>query len=235
MNEELIKNFIINNQNMKAKDIAKYLNITIYQVYNRRKRYGITNHLNQEFILNDIQKQILYGGKLGDGNFKLNGSNHYYRECHSIKEKEYLLWKYEKLYDFTTKKIFHISKRKESQSDQIGFQTKNSSSFSKIANMTIEEIISNLNELGFLIWLLDDGWISGNHICISPGTLTYEQINLIINKIKEITGIEIHIIGIKRIDLSIPSQYNKKIKELIDKYFDKEIDVIIKKIKPLRL
>lgn len=51
-------------------EIANIVGVTLHQVYEVRKRYNLTNKQNQIFVFNDLQKQILLGGKLGDGNFK---------------------------------------------------------------------------------------------------------------------------------------------------------------------
>ena len=70
--------------------------VTLNQVYDLRRKLNITQKQNPQFELNDIQIQLLLGGKLGDGNFKPNGKlGCYYRESHAEDELEYLTWKAE--------------------------------------------------------------------------------------------------------------------------------------------
>lgn len=142
----------------KAQNIADHLGISIHRVYNLAKKHNLTRKLNPVFDLSEVQEQIMLSGKLGDGNFKKNGSNYYYRETHSVRESDYLIWKYEQMKDTTTGKTYHHDRRAETQTDQISFQTRNSPSFAKYVEMSVVDTIEQLNELGIVLWCLDDGW-----------------------------------------------------------------------------
>ena len=101
--------------------------------------------------------------------------------------------------------------------------------------MDIDEVIDKLDELGIIIWLLDDGWIRKNSKVHSYGVstagFTDEQINRIIQKLDEF-GLSAHIIGTKK-ELSLCSVNNARIKEIAYKFFPKDMDIIKKKINDL--
>lgn len=220
---------------LKAQELADMFNVSINTVYNFAKKLKLTRQLNPVFKLTTEQHQIILGGILGDGNIKKNGSNHYYRECHAIGEKDYLIWKYQKLENITTGKLFDIPGRGYSQ--QIGFQTKNSSTFTEYANMERIDIIKGLDELGFIIWALDDGWFRSNSkvgcYAISRGSLNDEESNALLIKANQI-GLEMHCIGSSQ-DFSLTSKNNCRLKEITYKYFNKTLDIIEKKINRLKI
>ena len=58
-----------------------------------------------EFNIDEDVKQVLLGSLLGDGSLEINkgGKNAFYREIHSSKQKDYLLWKNQFLKIFNTK------------------------------------------------------------------------------------------------------------------------------------
>lgn len=222
---------LFNYRKVKTKEIAEKFNVSINTVYSKARALGVTKPLNPTFELTSIQRSIIIGGILGDGSFKKNGSNFYYRECHSIKEKDWLFWKFKHLYNVTTKNVYYYKARKETQNPQFGIQTVNSSTFNNYAKMNLKEALENLDELSFLVWLLDDGWHNKNNMYLSTGKLTNSEIKFAINKIKEVSGIIGHIIN----DGISFSGESDKIKKLADKYLKSDIDIYIKKIKPLHL
>lgn len=218
---------------IKAKDIATELNISINKVYKMAQEYSLTTSLNPIFDLNDIQHQILVSGKIGDGNFKKNGSNYYYREVHSVKEKEYLLWKYNQMGSTTTGKTYNHKRRKETQNDQISFQTRNSSVFTKYAEMTNSEAIGNMNELGLVLLALDDGWCrrytNSFGFAISVGGLNEDEQILLREKYESELQIQCKLHSRKSVTnnyISINSKESSKLLQSILKYFSKDTDII---------
>ena len=220
---------------VKAKELAEMFGVSINTIYNAAKNLKITQKLNPVFELTPEQHQIILGGILGDGNLKKNGSNHYYRECHAIGEQDYLKWKYSKLENLTTGKIFDIPER--GYSPQVGFQTRNSSTFSKYASMTKLEVIDELDELGFVIWALDDGWMKRNcksgGFGISHGALTDEEAHALIEK-AAMLGLSMHCVG-KSQDFTLNSENNARLKEMVYNHFDNNLDIVIKKINDLKI
>lgn len=220
---------------IKAKEIADMLGVSINTIYHAARSLKITQKLNPVFELTEEQNQIILGGILGDGNLKKNGSNYYYRECHAIGEKEYLTWKYSMLGNVTTGKIFDIPGR--GYSPQVGFQTRNSSTFTECAKKTLLEVIDELDELGFMVWALDDGWYRSNSKVgcygISRGNLNESEATALISKAAEL-GLSMHCIGIAG-DFSLVSSNNARLKEMAYKYFDESMDIIEKKINKLKV
>lgn len=190
---------------------------------------------NPEFTLTPKQHQIILGGIIGDGNLKKNGNNYYYRECHAIPEREYLEWKFNELGEVTTGHLQEIPARVPTQNPQVGFQTKCSPTFIKYAKLTKSEVISQMNELGVLIWMLDDGWLSknckNNLICIAKGTLTEEESNLMIDKLYE-CGLYASIQK-SRGDFRLYYANNRRIKDLTYTYLPRTMDIVEKKINGL--
>jgi len=201
-----------------------------------RRRYNLTDKHNPIFHLTSLQNQILLGGKLGDGNFKPNGQkNYYYRESHAEDEYEYLKWKSEMLGENILAKggIYKIKKGGFNVQQAYGFLTKTSPTFTRYAKMSIEETIDQLNEQGLIIYMLDDGWFSKHskygNFCISGGVLTLENLNQVCRKFEEYGISDVHIVGKKRLDISIPSKHNKKLFEIATSFIPMNTDIIHKK------
>lgn len=221
----------------RAKEISQKLNLPLSKVYKISRELGLNKKLNPTFEITDVQNQIILGGILGDGSFKKNGSNYYYRECHAIGEKDYLHWKFTKMYNLTTGKVYSLPSR-NGHSPQLGFQTVNSPSFHPYVQMTKSEVINNLTELGYLIWILDDGWCShrnqrSSNICVSSGTLTVEELNLLLKKGLELK-LDGSIIGCKEKAISFRKHNNHRIKEIALQFLSPFMDIMIKKINGLK-
>lgn len=221
---------------MKAQDIANILGINIHKVYKVASRLNLTSHLNPQLELTKEQHQIILGGILGDGSFKKNGHNYYYRETHAVGEKDYMLWKFNKLYNLTTKKTYDIPAR-NGANPQLAIQTVNSPVWQQYVEMPRYEVINALTELGYAIWMLDDGWICRKakacNISVAGGTLTDEELILLIAKGKEL-GLDGHIIGIKEKAITFLRHNNARVKEIMYSFFPKTLDIMIKKINDLR-
>lgn len=83
--------------------IAKEYGCSRQVMKSLREKFGIdaigkTDRINFKLSewFTDEQEQVLYGSMLGDGNIHLgrnNGDTARYKECHCLKQKEYLEWK----------------------------------------------------------------------------------------------------------------------------------------------
>lgn len=113
--------------------------------------------------LNNIQEAVVIGSILGDGNLSGNWSytNYRLKISHSIKQSEYILWKYEMLKDFVLTKPQVYEKTKS-----ISFRTISHNKFTefyklfysfgkKVIPRNIKELIKN--PLTIAIWFMDDG------------------------------------------------------------------------------
>ena len=186
--------------------------------------------MNKELFLTQKQEQILLSGKIGDGNFKRNGSNVYYRETHSVREKEYCKWKHDILIPNISKSGFHITDKRDGQ---WGFQTINSPTLRYYRSLSISETITKLDKFGLLVLILDDGWMSRNHLMLSTGKLSSDEIDLLLNQYYKEFGIKPHLVGIKRKDISF-SDCTEPLFPYFKSYFPNNIDVFEKKVKPFR-
>lgn len=196
----------------------------------------MTDKQNPVFVLNDLQEQILLSGKLGDGNFKKNGSkNYYYRENHAEDEKQYLEWKMNVLGKNIVAKrgLYKIKMSGYNQQQPYGFSTKTSPTFITYNNLSIPNTISKLDYRGLIMFMLDDGWFSNHskegNFCISGGNLTVKELEDICSKFDEYGINNTHVIGIKRNDICIPSKNNAKLYEMAISFIPKDIDIINKK------
>ena len=113
--------------------------------------------------MNDLQKALVIGSVLGDGNLSGNWSNTNFRLRigHSIKQTEYLLWKYEILSNFvlTKPKVYEKTK-------SISFRTISHAQFTEFYNIfyphgkkSVPKNISMMikNPITLAVWFMDDG------------------------------------------------------------------------------
>lgn len=222
---------------MKAKLIAERVGVTLNQVYEVFKRYKTTNKQNQEFELNEIQEQIILSGIIGDGRLKKNGKkNYYYSECHALQEFEYLQWKYKNLGNLTRFNAIYDKNIVNGQAEAKEFCTKTTPTLIKYVNMSKAQVMAQLNDLGLLLIVLDDGWRSQNskydriHVAMSSA----ENRTNFINRCQKVLGIEPYETGIKRVDVTISTKDCKKLLEVINKYNMFSLDVVSKKFLTLK-
>lgn len=162
--------------------------------------------------------------------------NYYYRESHAEDEKEYLEWKMNVLGDdiITSRGIYKIKKGGWNVQDQYGFSTRTSNTFAEYNNMRIHDVILKLDYRGLIMFMLDDGWISGHsknkHFVISGGNLSMENIEILCYQFKKYNINDVHIIGNKRLDLSIPKENNFKLYEMASSFIPTDIDIFKKKL-----
>jgi recombination protein RecA len=131
--------------------------------------------------LTEEQKEILYGGILGDGCIHLhhNGINSCrYIETHSEKQLGYLKWKMAKLDNFISVKEPYLIDNSKNNSFSNGFSyrfnTVLHSEFTQLRELFYQDgkkhvPLFKLTPLSFAIWYYDDGSIEkkGNRIVIS--------------------------------------------------------------------
>lgn len=216
-------------------DIAKMYGVKKEIIYDLRRRLKLTTKQNPIFEISLLQHQIFLGGKLGDGNFKSNGKyNYYYRENHAEDELDYLKWKMNILGDMINNQgLYKIKKAGYNVQQPYGFSTKTSPSLIKYAEMSIEETINEIDIYGLIIFMLDDGWFSNHskagNFCISGGILTNKELSMVCDKFAEYDIMNVHIVGNKRKDLTIPSENNNKLFQTAISFIPEKTDIIQKK------
>lgn len=156
-----------------------------------------------------LRHQMFLGAKLGDGYFQKTKQGIYkYRESHSINELEYAKWKYFILQSY--RKNTKIISKDGGKACEVYSSASCSQQIKPYYNMSVEDVIKNMDIYGFLFYLLDDGWYSdhskaGNYL-VGSRILTTEQKMMIINLLNRYE-IEASIIGTRE-DISISSKYN---------------------------
>ena len=225
---------------MSAKEIASTVGITYNQVNEVFKRYSLTNKNNTIFNIDNLQNQIFLSGKLGDGNYKPNGKyNYYYRESHAEDEKEYLIWKMNSLQNIISNQgLYEIKKAGWNTQQLYGFSTKTSPILIQYVEMSIQDAILQLDEKGLIMFMLDDGWFTKHskygNFCISGGVLTKENLDCLCEQFNKYNVKDVHIVGQKRLDVSIPSFNNKLLYDITTSFIPCTTDIVMKKFKYIK-
>ena len=238
--QEQTEQVILFRGKMTAKEIATTVGVTYDQVNEVFKRYNMTNKNNINFKINDLQNQIFLSGKLGDGNYKPNGKyNYYYRESHAEDEREYLIWKMNSLGDMINNQgLYPIKKAGWNVQQSYGFSTKTSPSLIQYVEMSMQDTILQLNEKGLIMFMLDDGWFTKHskcgNFCISGGVLTKEDLDCLCEQFNKYNIKDVHIVGQKRLDVSIPSFNNKLLYDITTSFIPCDTDIVMKKFKYIK-
>jgi hypothetical protein len=139
--------------------------------------------------LNGKSFQVLIGSILGDGYLTKNGTNCYFQETHSLKQKEYLKWKqnYIKPSKITNRVINNYKIGKQYKS--IRLTTPNDEFFTEMQSIFYKnnkkivpkEILNQINDLGLTVWFLDDGHVApySDLINISTDGFSFNENDLI--------------------------------------------------------
>lgn len=121
-------------------------------------------------------RAIIFGSLLGDGSLKVHSGykNARFSFKHSIKQKDYFLWKASKLSCYSSNNSKWIQDETEDNSSygykKVRFQSRALPELTKIWKITHRDNqkiinngwLNNLNELSLAIWWLDDGSLIGN-------------------------------------------------------------------------
>lgn len=116
------------------------------------------------------------------------------------------------------------------------FTTKTTPTLIKYMSYSKTEAIRELDELGLLIHLLDDGWlrvsskVSGNFYITTYTWNEEERLNLI-NQWKEVVGVNFKEVGIKRVNISVGKDDSAKIYEMAKKHIPMDLDICKKKFR----
>ena len=223
-----------------AQKLADKYDCTIHQVYEVGRRFKKQREQNKEVELTAKQHQILLGGWLGDGRFKNNGRhNVYYSECHALGESDYLRWKFEQLGVLTEHAVIYQKNQNDDRfSDAEEFTTLTTPTLVPYKSLSRLEVIKQLDELGLIIHLLDDGWFAyssekrtNGRFCITTYNWSEEEIQALIDQWYKQTGIVFNKVGIKRVNIGTSCKYNDQIFAIAKRYFPLTLDIIKKKFR----
>lgn len=186
-------NFLKNHWRLSNKEIAIKLRKKPRDVGDKKKALGIPLRECDNKSLNFQQKTILYGSLLGDGSVVRGkeDKNCRFSEAHSIKQKEYLLFKYEKLKPFSGKFIEY--QRKDGGRD-VKFSTKSHICFNDFRKMFYDgngkkiikaATLANIKHpLSLAVWFGDDGNREKNSYRIATGAYSVSEIEIMIKWLK---------------------------------------------------
>lgn len=193
------------------------------------KEYGIDKNTQLErFKVNKIQHDLLIGSMLGDGSLWEEGGNYRFRFRHAENQKEYCQFKLNYLIEFCKTKELHISNgnKKSFENGQLiyYFNTRALPCFNKYGVMNNIEILKELNENSFSIWMMDDGYFSdkglSNYYTLSIKRFKEDEVAVICNKLEEMNlNYKIHGKGKSEIytqsTIYFPTSETQKIKNII--------------------
>lgn len=186
--------------------------------------------------LNDLQKQIIMFGRLGDGHIDNRENEPLYIESHAENQKDYIFWKWSILKDLCTQPpVYYPPKVKyfgdKGYNCQASYRlcTRIINDLKDIRAMNRSDIINQLNKLGLSTHILDDGYrkSSGWEICLAEWT--DDEVQQYLNVCQNKFGI----IGKRRKDkryVSFNTKDSKTIDNIILSIIPNDLDIIKYKI-----
>lgn len=231
---------------ISAELIAEECGVNIYKIYRLARKNNIkTSKTRNKKVgeLNHIQKQILISGIFGDGSYRKNGNVGFqYREQHAFGERDYCKWKFDNLGKLTEGYSFYCRDTVNNRELPVyGFETMTTKDLEFYAELHKNKYkaIEILDEIGFCLFILDDGWKRTNTSYLK-GNLTFmltvhqyeKELRVkIVERFKFLFGEDsCNLQGIKREDLYIHNSTANIIAELLLELMGSDMDIIKKKI-----
>lgn len=227
------------NKSMSYQEMAKEANCTLRVIQKWcSEKYGLNQWTFKEYKkLNEIQRQIIMYGTLGDGHIDKRPDQPMYIESHSIDEKDYIFWKYSFLKDLCNKEPVYY---KETYNSFGGNKEYLCKPFYRICTRIINDLISiremprldkikMLNKFGLSLHTLDDG-NRGNlwEICLAEWT--QEEINTYIDVCRTKFNLKCIQNNYDKRYVHFTAISSKKLDEIILNNIPNELDIIYKKI-----
>jgi hypothetical protein len=192
------------NEGLNWKEISDKLEVSDSAIQAYGSSLGLlTNHLKyEETELTDEEFQIFLGTIYGDAYIRIpddsvNASGHF---AHSFKQRNYCIWKYEKLKRFCSepKEVSEIDKRNGKTYYAIDVRICANPVFTKlyplIYNNKIKyinpELINQIEPLGIAVWFMDDGYYDHESYAISTNCFNDEDLKNILNMFQSKFGLE---------------------------------------------
>lgn len=113
---------------------------------------------NQQLsTLENQEKQLLISLYLGDGCFRTSEVSNRTQVITSCIQKDYLLWKKSLCVNLQSREVTdHINMGYKKYAPIYKWSIPTQDSITEIANMSLEEKVNNLDELGLALWFYDD-------------------------------------------------------------------------------
>lgn len=189
------------------------------------------------YKLTPIQRQIVIWGTLGDGHIDSRDTQPVYIESHSVAEKDYLFWKYERMKQFfNTPPIFYKGIDKVFKGgvyrcqDFYRMSSKVVNELIEIRSMSKSEKINTLDELGLSLYLLDDASRSDCNWLLCVAMLSGEEKDLFVKLCQERFGIRCYVQNKDKRYIRFDAVSSRKIDDIILSIFPHNLDIIQKKI-----
>ena len=224
---------------MTHEEMAKEANASIRVIQKWCvERHGLhRNSFKELHKLNDIQKQLIISGTLGDGHIDRRVDQPMYIECHADDEKDYMFWKYYILKNICTKPpvykseniIKHFEGKEYICKPSYRLNTRIIDDLKGIRSMSIMQKVSNLGEFGLSLYVLDDGYRSDSNWDICIAKFNQEEKEYFINHCKYNFDL---ICWLKKDDryITFDANSSRKLDEIILRNVPNELDIIHKKI-----
>lgn len=223
-----------------AEEIAKLYRVNKYKIYREARKLNLktTKTRNKSFNITNKAEQIILSGILGDGNIRKMGNGAVYREKHGKEEFEYCKWKNEMLGKLTENKKMYNYK-----GEYLNFDTYNTTQLLKYSDMSYDNVVDNLNELGIILYLLDDGWTRQfqNHqsFLVETRIIPISAMVKLKTKIEFLFNVEVRMHT--RIDSKSKKEIitlnivdNQRLKEVCEKYNMENLDIFKKKFDKIK-
>lgn len=226
------------NRGMDMHDMAKEANCTLRVM---QKWCSEKHHLNDwtfrhEKKLNNLQRQIIMFGLLGDGHIDKRPSQPMYIESHAENQKDYVFWKYSILKDLCNKEpvykkptIRHFDCGDYLCQGSYRINTRVVDEVGAIRAMSKVQIMDELNEFRLCLHLLDDGCRNKSNWEICVAAFTDEEKIKYIEVCKRKFGLEPYLKSdVRYMQFRAPD--TRKIDKMILKNIPNDLDIIKYKI-----
>ncbi len=217
----------LHSQNKTDTEIAECVGIDLRRVADLRKKIGLQRNNPSEIpiTITEVQKQLLIGGIIGDMCiFKdKNGTYHRMNLAHSIKQRQYLLFKAKLLgnlfgepaertwVDSRTKKEYHEIRI---QSMTHKFFSELYSKWYRDGKKVMHDDVWQINDLGLAIAYFDDGFISSSGYEISLNDYSVKDIEKFARVLREKFDLSCTIPGLNQ-SVYIKAESAHKLREII--------------------
>ncbi|AKQ08454.1 putative DNA endonuclease [Bacillus phage PBC2] len=178
MDYELLHKLYIEDKKT-SREIAKELGVSQSPILRKLKEYGLTPEMQlNSYSINKSQHDLIIGSILGDASFG-GGVNKYIEFSHAEYQKDYLINKFQIMKDICKCEDVTIKKSKGARQDIYRFTTRQLPVLNQYYQMSLNELIDNINENSFTIWLGDDGDLRGKSYRLAMARFNIDEMNYI--------------------------------------------------------
>ncbi|MFH1209922.1 MAG: LAGLIDADG endonuclease [archaeon] len=164
--------------------------ISCRELYKIIKKWRISLEKDPKILLTNEQHDLIIGSTLGDANIRQRNENCSFRVSHSLKQKEYLYWKYNTFKEFTLS-LPYLNKR---GFNNLKLETLDLSTFThrvfnfyrklfykKGRKIVTRGLLNMLNPRSLAVWICDDGsfCVKQKYIILCTNSYSLEEHKII--------------------------------------------------------